>query len=181
MKHLVTAAAVVLFLPVLLLAYKSGPGPRVTGGFGEPTCVQCHQGQPPGDRALKIDAPRSYRRGGTYDVRVTLARPGLEVGGFALSARYRSGAVEGKQAGELHAVDSRASVVTEGDVQYAQQTEEGSRADAAGKLTWVLTWKAPSNWTGDVIFHVAANASNADESALGDHVYTAHAVTRPGR
>lgn len=181
MKHLVAAAAVVLFLPVLLLAYKSGPGPRMTGGFGEPTCAQCHQGQPPGDRALKIDAPRSYRGGGTYEVRVTLARPGLEVGGFTLSARYRSGPVEGKQAGELQAIDARVQVGTEGDVQYAQQTEEGARAATAGKLAWVLTWKAPSNWAGEVIFHAAANASNADESALGDRVYTAHAVTRPGR
>ena len=35
-----------LFLPLcaLLLAYPDGPDPKLTGGFGERTCVKCHQG-----------------------------------------------------------------------------------------------------------------------------------------
>jgi len=40
-------------------------------------------------------------------------------------------------------------------------------------------WQAPAKPPGEVIFHVAANASNGDLSALGDHVYTAEAVVRP--
>ena len=173
------AAAVLFLLPVILLAFQNGPVPGVTGGFNEPTCGQCHQGKPPGDRALTVTAPKTYRPGQTYQLRVTLSRKGLEVGGFEVAARYRSGPQLGKQAGDLRAADARTQVVTGNVVQYAQHTDAGSRAAAPGKLTWVVQWRAPAQSAGEVIFHVAANASNADSSPLGDAIYTAEAVARP--
>jgi len=182
MRRSAVAAAGALFaLPAVLLAYHDGPVPGVTGGFGEPTCAQCHQGKPPADRALTIAAPKTYRAGQTYRVRVTLARPGLEVGGFEVAARHRSGPEAGTQAGELRAADARAQVTMGKGVQYAQHTAAGSRATPPGTLTWVVVWRAPANAAGEVVFHIAANASNADSSALGDAIYTAVAVARPVR
>jgi len=183
MRVLLVGLPVLLLLPVVLLGYRNGPVPGVTGGFGEPTCAQCHQGQPAGDRALTIAAPKSYRAGGSYRVRVTLARPGLEVGGFEVAARFRSGPEAGRQAGELRPADARTQVSTGKDVQYAQHTDAGSLSTTPGTLTWLVLWKAPAKPVGEVVFHVAANASNADSSALGDRIYTAEAVvriTRPG-
>ena len=151
----------------------------MTGGFNEPTCGQCHQGKPPADRALTIAVPKTYRAGQTYRLRVTLARAGLEIGGFEVAARYRSGPARGSQAGDLRAVDARTQVVTGNAVQYAQHTEAGSKATAPGTLTWVVEWQAPAPSSGEVVFHAAANASNADLSALGDTIYTTEAVARP--
>lgn len=180
MRRFLAVLPALFLLPVIVLAYSSGPLPGMTGGFGEPTCAQCHHGQPPADKALSIVAPKTYRAGETYRVRVTLARPGLEVGGFEVAARYRSGAESGSQAGELSAADGRTQIVAGKGVQYAQHTETGSRARKPGALTWVVVWRAPAKAAGEVIFHAAANASNGDSSALGDTIYTATAVTRPG-
>jgi len=179
MRFVAVAVAAMVLAPVLLLSYKGGPIPGVTGGFGEPTCAQCHQGQPAGDRSLTITAPKSYGAGESYRVRVTLTRPGLEVGGFEVAARFRSGPEAGRQAGELRPADARTQVATGKDVQYAQHTDAGATATQPGSLTWVVSWKAPAKPAGEVVFHVAANASNADSSALGDRIYTAEAVVRP--
>jgi len=179
MRVLASVLPVLLLAPALVLGYRSGAGPRVTGGFGEPTCAQCHQGQPPGDRALTIDVPKTYRAGESCRVTVTLSRPGLEVGGFEVAARYRSGPAAGKQAGELEATDPRTQVSEESGIQYAQQTEDGAQARPSGTLTWVVVWRAPATAAGEVVFHAAGNAANGDASPLGDRVYTAEAVTRP--
>jgi hypothetical protein len=179
MRVLAALMPLLLLVPAMVLGYKAGPGPRVTGGFGEPTCAQCHQGQPPSDRALTVDVPESYRAGQTYRVMVTISRPGLEVGGFELAARYRSGPAVGKQAGGLEATDERTQVVEDAGVLYAQHTDDGARARPPGKLAWVVVWRAPAEPAGEVVFHVAANAANGDASALGDRIYAAEAVTRP--
>lgn len=178
MRLFPAAVAPALLLPVVLVAYQDGPVPGVTGGFGEPTCAQCHKGKPADDRALAVAVPKTYRAGQVYRVRVTLARPGLEVGGFEISARYESGAARGKQAGALRTTDARTQVVTGTGVQYAQHTEAGSRAADGGILSWVLEWQAPARPAGTVIFHVAANASNGDYSPLGDRIYTGERISR---
>ena len=181
------AAVAMALLPVsvILSAYQSGPMPGVTGGFGEPTCRMCHQGKPPGirDGKLTLEAPTGYRAGETYQLRVTLVRRGLQVGGFEIAARFPSRPGAGVQAGTLRAVDPRTQVVTGGakGVQYAQHTEAGSKVMPPGKLTWVVEWRAPDEPADVVVFHVAANAANGDTSPLGDLVYTAEAVARPAR
>jgi hypothetical protein len=69
-----------------------------------------------------------------------------------------------------------------GSVQYAQHTALGTLAAARGTITWRLEWIAPSDADAPVTIHVAANASNDDESPLGDYIYTAEIeVGRPSR
>lgn len=168
---------------VILSAYQSGPMPGVTGGFGEPTCRMCHQGKPPGirDGKLTLEAPTGYRAGETYQLRVTLVRRGLQVGGFEIAARFQSRPAGGVQAGTLRALDPRTQVVTGGTrtVQYAQHTAAGSKIAPPGRLTWVVEWRAPDEAPGPVVFHVAANAANGDASPLGDVIHMAEAVARP--
>ncbi len=37
---------------------------------------------------------------------------------------------------------------------------------------WRIRWTAPAHPRGAVVFHLAANAANDDESPLGDFIYT---------
>ncbi len=181
MRRLVALAGLLLALPVVS-AYQSGPMPGVTGGFGEPSCTMCHQGQAPGPRdgKLSLEAPREYKPGETYQLRVTLVRRNLNVGGFEIAVRFQTRPAAGAQAGTLRALDPRTQVVTGGKgVQYAQHTAAGSKIAPPGKLTWVVEWRAPDQAPGNVVFDVAANAANGDASPLGDVIHTAEVVSRP--
>lgn len=181
MRRLVALAGLLLALPVVS-AYQNGPMPGVTGGFGEPTCTMCHQGQPPGPRdgKLVLEAPREYRPGQAYRLRVTLARRNLSAGGFEIAARFQSRPSVGAQAGVLRSLDPRTQVVAGAKgVQFAQHTQAGSKAAPPGTLTWVVEWRAPDEAPGNVVFHVAANAANGDASPLGDLIHTVEVVSRP--
>jgi hypothetical protein len=91
------------------------------------------------------------------------------------------GARAGRQAGRLRAADESVRIVAAKDgPDYAQHTTAGSLAAKAGMARWAIEWTAPAD--GDavpVVFDVAANASNADQSALGDYIYTARATSAP--
>jgi hypothetical protein len=56
-------------------------------------------------------------------------------------------------------------------VQYIHHVYGGSRRVAPDTARWQLHWTAPQ--TGAVLFHLAANAADDDESPLGDFIYTA--------
>lgn len=181
MRRLGVLGGLLLALPVVS-AYQGGPMPGVTGGFGEPSCRQCHQGQPPGPRGgqLSLDAPREYTPGATYQLRVTLVRRNLSVGGFELAARFQSRPAVGAQAGTLRALDPRTQVVAGAKgVQFAQHTGAGSTVAPPGRLTWVVEWRAPDEAPGNVVFHLAANVANGDASPLGDLIHTTEVVSRP--
>ncbi len=61
---------------------------------------------------------------------------------------------------------------------YAEHTRAGSQRRTTGGLAWAVEWLAPAAATGPVVFHVAANAANGDESPLGDFVYLAEVRAR---
>jgi hypothetical protein len=158
--------------------YPNGPPPAHTGGFGEPTCAQCHFGAPvnaPGGRLTVAGVPEAYRPGERYRLTVRVEKPELAAGGFQLAARFADGA----QAGSLRAVDARAQVVAGGgSVQYAGHTEGGSASGGEARLAWEVEWTAPNAAAGPVSFHSSANAANGDGSALGDFVYTLEHTSR---
>lgn len=182
-------------VPAMLFGYSDGPPPAHTGGFGEATCAACHfPPEEPAEGALRIEGvPETPRPGERYRLTVTLEDPGLERGGFELSARTAAG----EQAGRLEAVDERVEVVTggDGDVQYARHTLEGARPagaegeESTGRAAWRLLWIAPDLGEGaaskgavgrraEVLFHAAGNAGDYDASEFGDVPYTAEASTR---
>jgi len=65
-------------------------------------------------------------------------------------------------------------------VQYIQHTKGGSLLATPGLGRWTFQWTAPSTaGFGPITFNVAANASNDDQSPLGDYVYTFERTIRP--
>ena len=188
-----TGAALGAALAVALLAaaapdeghgrYPDRAPPAHTGGFGEPSCRQCHfDGEPeaPDGQLTVAGVPEVYRPGGTYRVTVRVAKPEMLVGGFQLAARFAEGPLRGKQAGSLRALDGRAQVVVDSasGVQYASHTKPGTEQTAHWAAEWALEWTAPAEASGPVVFHAAANAANGDESQLGDFVYLKELATR---
>ncbi len=110
------SAWALLWLAVTLHASADGPLTGMTGGFGEPTCHQCHFDQPIGDpmgRVAVSGVPPVYVPGARYAIKLALERPGVSRGGFQMAVRFASGPEAGRQAGLLRAVDDRVQVVSD--------------------------------------------------------------------
>jgi hypothetical protein len=101
----------------------------------------------------------------------------MALGGFQFAARFddgtQAGAIE-RGAGE----EKRVVVEVQGGVQYANQRRPGAEPTLPGTAQWTLVWIAPTA-ARPVMFHVAANAADNDESTRGDYVYTAVAGSKP--
>ena len=163
--------------------HRDGPPPAHTGGFGEPTCRQCHfdvELNAPGGELAVGGVPPRYRAGRSYELVVTLRRPGMLRGGFQLAARFADGAAAGTQAGALTPSDERSALVRDSvtAVRYVQHTQAGT-AVAGGEARWNFRWTAPGAARVAVVLHVAANAANDDDSPLGDYIYTRAVAVRP--
>src|SRR5712671_1121349 len=100
--RILVLALAVLALPMAALAFKEGPYPNVTGGFGEQSCHLCHLDNPinaPGGSVGLDGVPASFVPGRTYPITITISRDGLRRGGFEIAARFATGRQKGKQAG----------------------------------------------------------------------------------
>ena len=176
------AAALAVTALIAGAPYPDKPPPGHTGGFGEPTCLDCHFGgelNEPGGGVSLTGVPEAYAPGERYRITVVLTRDGLRGGGFQLAARFAAGELAGAQAGTLTPVDDRAAVDEDrtAGVQYAQHTLAGLGPVASDTVRWLLEWTAPEEG-GDVVFHVAANAVDLDESPFGDWIYTTSSRSR---
>jgi hypothetical protein len=165
-------------------ANRDGPPPAHTGGFGEPTCRECHVDaglNEPGGSVTITGAPEVYSPGRTYDMVVTVERAGLQRAGFQLAARFSDGTVAGTQAGALapDGPPGRSAVTWDRErrVHYLQHTDGGTGLDdgaaGGGGRRWSFRWTAPVRSQGAVVLHVAGNAANDDNSPFGDFIYTA--------
>jgi hypothetical protein len=184
-RILTPVAALLLVLPLIGMAYREGPAANVTGGFGEPSCRECHFDQPLNDASGRLSlggVPEQYRGRQPYQITVTLDRPGMTRGGFEISARFASGAQRGRQAGNWRALDDRVQIVrseTDSALLFVQHNGAGSVAANAGSASWTMEWAAPQSATEVVQFNVAANASNDDASPLGDYIYVQEGRSTP--
>jgi hypothetical protein len=161
--------------PITLNSFAEGPFPGFTGGFGEPTCQQCHAGNDlnaPGGKLALTGVPDAYVPGQSYAVTVSLSREGLEKGGFQLAARFLSGPSKGKDAGTLAALGPDVQLIKseDGKTNYVQHTPQGTSAAKPGLLAWKFRWTAPKI-AGAVSFDAAANASNNDGAPMDDFIY----------
>jgi hypothetical protein len=174
-------------MPIAATAFKEGPYPNVTGGFGEPSCHVCHLDNPvnaPGGTLTITGVPDHYAAGARYNITVTLTREALRRGGFEIAARFASGRQRGKQAGAWRVLDGRAQLIPgakDPTLTFVQHNLAGSRTPTSGSNTWTIEWTAPSPVSAPVQFNVAANATNNDDSPLGDFIYVKSARTSPGR
>ncbi|MDX1630772.1 MAG: choice-of-anchor V domain-containing protein [Thermoanaerobaculia bacterium] len=171
---------VLLILPTDGGAYVDGAPPGHTGGFEEPTCTSCHFGNPVNDSAgtLEISAPSAFVPGEEYPLEIRLRHPELERAGFQLSARFAKGSDSGDQAGVL-SPGAGVEIVEEDGVQYARHTRDGVEPREGHEIEWRFRWKAPAAAEPPVVFHVAANAGNYDDSEFGDFVYRRAVEAKP--
>lgn len=177
---LVVLATALLPAPALLaLHFRDGPPARVTGGFGEDSCVACHFGNDVNDPAGRLTLtglPERYVPGTTYTLELKLTRqPKITAAGFELAVRVAAGAT---QAGTIQVPaedEARIGLLDERGIRFAHHRLAETAAPDTDTASWKLSWTAPES-AGKVVVHAAAVAGDGDESQLGDHVYTLEAV-----
>jgi Reeler domain-containing protein len=186
-RILAFVAAILLSLIVTANAFKEGPYPNVTGGFGEQSCRLCHLDNPvnaPGGSLTLDGVPATFTPGAVYSITVTIAREDMRRGGFEIAARFASGKQKGRQAGTWKLTDARTQLIpgaVDKALTFVQHNLAGSRTATAGANSWTIEWTAPTDAPGPVQFNVAANASNNDDSPLGDYIYLKAARSLPAR
>jgi len=171
--------ACVALAVVSVWAYPAGAPPATTGGFGEDSCVKCHNsyelnaGRAQGLGDLKVSGlPMRYQSGEMYRVKVEVAHVAdRSVWGFEAAARL---AGSGSQAGEFAVTGGRLQTSLEKGIQYVSHT-----ADGIFSPVFEFDWVAPSAPSGDVIVDVAGNAADGDASPVGDYIYTTTVTIPP--
>jgi Reeler domain len=180
-------SALLILVPLAASAFKEGPYPNVTGGFGEQSCHLCHLDNPvnePGGSVTLDGVPASFTPGRTYAITVTVERSGLRRAGFEIAARFASGKQRGRQAGSWTPRDGRVQLIpgaVDKVLTFVQHNLAGSRVAETGSNTWTIDWTAPPSAQAPVQFNVAANASNNDDSPLGDYIYVKTARSSPNK
>lgn len=156
-------------------AYADGPPPGFSGGFEEGSCHACHFDKEPnsgGGRVTIEGIPAKFAAGERYTLTVTVTHAGMTRAGFQLTARFKDSRAQAGTLAPGPGEAERVSVRSDSGVQYAGQTKAGSTVGAGDPVMWTIEWTAPQRG-GPVMFHVAANAADGNESADGDYVYTA--------
>jgi hypothetical protein len=122
--------------------------------------------------------PAWYEASHTYRLTVLLTRPAMQASGFQLSVRTHD--PSGRQAGELGPTDDRTALAAGPSVraQYLQHSRKGTGLWAADTARWEFLWRVYEGM-GPVVFHIAANAANDDNSPLDDFIYTREIVLNP--
>jgi hypothetical protein len=186
--------------PGALAPFPDGAPARVTGGFGEDSCVGCHWEREvnEGPGTLRLEGvPEAYEPGKTYLLEVELEHPTMVLAGFQVAARFAS---DTTQAGSFSVPEEeahRVGIQEDRGVQFAQHLEAGthldgapgrerasgeepaSGADGAPATRWRIRWTAPSEAGGVIHFHLAAVAADGDRSQMGDDVHTLEVTSRP--
>jgi hypothetical protein len=170
---------VMICLPSPVHAYVDGPVADRDGG-GALTCRECHFHDERAATAgsISVDGlPNLYKPGGVYKITLKVSHPDMERGGFQMSARSEAGS----QAGDLSA-DESVKIATghESGVIFAQHSENGAPFVENRTAAWIVTWTAPKD-VSTVTIYAAGNASNGDDSALGDVILLFSRTIKPAR
>lgn len=157
--------------------YLDGP---FTGGFGEQSCHSCHfdydLNQDGG--SLTIQGINDvYKPGSSYEVTVTVESEQLKIGGFQMTTRFE----DGTQAGSFEWEDERLMFTPSisGDLQYLQHSSKGTSPTGKQEVSWSFIWQSPEDGQEPVIFNIAANAGNYDDSSFGDWIYVDEIIISP--
>ena len=184
------------FIPFMLLASKSGPTTRVTGGPGDApfSCASgaCHtdkfEGGPinfHGGNVKVVFSSTTYTPGTPVTVTVQVSDPVNSLYGFQMSARLERDLVKA-QAGRFVTAPGL-GVLCDNEVPRsptgncpASAAVEFIEHTAPSTTPWTFTWTPPAALSGPVHFYVAGNAVNGDNDHDGnDHVYTNQYVLQP--
>ncbi len=143
-----------------------------TGGFGEQTCHSCHFDYDLNMEGGSLTAegiPETYQPGKEYQITVTVESEQLEIGGFQMTSRFEDGSQAGKFDWEEDRLTFTLSVTDE--IQYIQHSRDGTEPTGEREVAWTFSWQAPDEESEKVIFNIAANAGNYDDSSFGDWIY----------
>lgn len=144
-----------------------------TGGFGEQSCHSCHfdyDVNMEGGSLTIAGIGDSYQPGEEFEITVTIESEQLEIGGFQLTSRFEDGTQAGDFEWEGNRLMFTPSVTNE--VKYLQHSPEGTHpAEEKKIISWTFMWQAPDSSDEPVIFNVAGNAGNLDDSSFGDWIY----------
>lgn len=195
------AIAILSVVPVVVLAYMTGPDPGHSGVPGELTCNTsgCHTGAAVngGGGSMTINAGGStYTPGVAQQISVSLADPKQRRWGFQLTARSAGDSTS--QQGTFAPADGTTQVACSstrqlsidssnwlacgaaGPLQYIEHTLAGAKFTAVGAGdTWTFNWTPPADATGNIVLYAAGNAANGDGDITGDHIYTASLTLTP--
>ena len=174
-----TALLALLAVPLLALAFSSGPPSGYTGGFNEPNCTACHASFPvnSGPGSVSVAVPLTYESGVTYAITVTVSDPDQMRWGFELSARTEAGAQAGNLVAGADGFTQRLANI--GNIQYISHTSTGTRLGTLNGVNFDFPWTAPDVSAGPVVFSVAGNAANGNLANTGDRIYTNAATSQP--
>lgn len=169
---LAAAAALGVVTGTVAFAFENGPPPGFTGGSGDPDCTVCHfdyAANTPGGTLTLTGLPEAFVAGERYRITIAVTHPDLKNGGFQLAMRD----TDGGSAGDLYAEGDGVQTIYEAttDQTYAQHNQRGAEFTSDDSVEWHVAWEAPND-SNEVTVSVAANASNADGSPLGDRIYT---------
>lgn len=165
-------ALAMLALPVLVFSYGStAPPERHTGGFGEPTCAQCHTGvgvNQGGGKISLVNPPATYTSSQRVSFSLKVEDPTAMRWGFELAAR----SLDGRQAGSF-APGPGQTTASGGGILYLSHSggATSTQAGTAASATFNFSWIAPDVSAGTVAFDIAANAANNNGQNTGDHIY----------
>lgn len=144
-----------------------------TGGFGEETCRSCHfdyELNPEGGTLSISRISNKIWAGKTIEIKIMVERKELGAAGFQLSARYE----DGSQAGRFM-IEGNERIMFSNSVpdslQYVQHSAEGTKPSDKNKNSWIVQWQAPEKAQRNVIFNIASNAANGDQSEFGDFIF----------
>ena len=183
-------------LPVLGLAYETGPPPGYTGAPGDNgTCINsgCHVGAAnSGSGNVKIGLPAgnsgTYVPGQAMQILVQITDASKAAYGFELTARMGSGNTA--QAGDFITTDANTQVEcldgpkvngktcsTTFPVEYIEHNltgyEASTKASPKGAYTYSFNWTPPAAGSGTVTLYVAANCGQGDPPVVTPtNVYT---------
>jgi hypothetical protein len=150
-----------------------------TGGIREQgrTCgtTQCHFVNGGGnifqrDSLITSNVPpEGYSSGVSYQMSVSLSEPSRVKYGFMASPQANN--VAGDARGKLSVIDDSSQLRSGTNYIAVTHTLAGTAAPNESK-TWHFKWTAPmQTGLGEVLFFVACNASNDDDTSTGDRIY----------
>ncbi len=158
--------------------YTSGPPVSNTGAPGENTCRSCHAGfslNPDLEASAQIvvrqngQAVESYVPGQSYEVEVTVSRTGTTKFGFQMTALGSGNAM----AGNWTAAAGTSTGNGTGSLSARRYIHHNSGGVSGTNVkTWNFTWNAPATGLGNVVFYLAYNCANNNNSSSGDRIYT---------
>lgn len=172
----VLAASAAALVGSTAVAFPSGAPSSFTGGpaSGFNTCALCHADGPGAGGVDLLGRPSRYIPGLAYDLTIRVFDPGKIAAGFEISVETPAG----DSAGELILTDTERTKFASGDPRFVTHTFAGyedSIAEWASQnngYSFNVRWIAPPDDIGALTYHIAAIASNADRSTIGDNAYS---------